>query len=585
MRAILYLHGVGQEFRAEGWFDTLNTGPGAHGIDPISRDSRRLIAPDYIELLKSPIASAGKVDEPKITRPKVDRRRQQQLMWEYARAQEQALHGLTNTVDGEGLSRGAGILKKLDVNKLPAVSQDLKDAQRYLSNPDLRHVIMHRVLGELNGRRDLLVIGHSLGAVIALDLLNYLPDQVSVSRLITLGSPLGQMLIHRSDPRRLREKDFPYGQIKSWVNVISPWDIVTNGLGTSPLFPQAVDVRITLPVGRHSAVSYLGHPTVGQLVARSLEPPASEVSSVGAVDLRVTNEEEIVLNGLAYAGVVQDRLKGDRNLRYAEARQSVQISVVDALIRARTADGRPVPSRLLDAADGVHVPTMVSSQDLEQDLAFAIVSATGNPIAPYDIEVSAKGHPDLLETWRRLGYLPSHGKEIATALADAEIAFRSVPRRRYARGAVGLALVAAVPTGQAVPAGLASAAALTSSLATFGPGGMLGGMMLAGGLIGTGSATAAFDSMSLLSEDMLETEVVRRMAASLSRRSLGLPDDGTSWRLFTYWHSELAAEQERQRSVSDIDSRTMTVLRRKLRITQRAIRWMAANELAPSLDA
>lgn len=293
-----------------------------------------------------------------------------------------------------------------------------------------------------------------------------------------------------------------------------------------------------------------------------------------------------MLNAGAYAALVLDRLTGDRAARYSEALRSVRVEVVDALVQARVQQGRPIPGRLVDAADHSRRLTLTSAGDLEQDLSFTIISATSNAVQPLDIDVSTKDHRDAARTWSALGYAPRDGELIAESLVEAEQAFRAAPWRKYAVGAAGLALVAVAPIGlvAAAPVGLAGAAAITSSLAAFGPGGMLGGMLLAGGLIGTGSATAAIATASGLSADMLETAVVRRMATSLARRRIGL-DDGESWRLFAFWHSELSTERAHHEPISDDDSPTVTSLQHKARVLSTALTWMSDHGLTPALGA
>src|SRR4051812_19181309 len=60
--AILYLHGVGQQVRHDEWYEALASSLEAHGIDPPAFTSRRMICPDYVDLLKLP--STQRVDEP-----------------------------------------------------------------------------------------------------------------------------------------------------------------------------------------------------------------------------------------------------------------------------------------------------------------------------------------------------------------------------------------------------------------------------------------------------------------------------------------------------------------------------------------
>jgi hypothetical protein len=115
---------------------------------------------------------------------------------------------------------------------------------------------------------------------------------------------------------------------------------------------------------------------------------------------------------------------------------------------------------------------------------------------------------------------------------------------------------------------------------------MIGGMVLAGGLVGSGSVTAAAAAMARdVSSETMETEVVRRMAISLARRRLGLDDDYTNWLMFAEIESYVATEVARLSTLSDERAPTMRDLKRKQKTIRRAIDWMVDRDLAPSLTA
>src|SRR5690606_19306782 len=136
----------------------------------------------------------------------------------YAREQARSMAALTGTVDSRGLRNLAG---HLDMARIP-LPKDLRDSRHYLRDEALRSAVLHRVLGSLGGHRDLVVVGHSLGSVVAIDLLRHLPPTVRIRRLVTIGSPAGVPGMWKSRP--FQRDDFPFHQVDGWVNVLNPYD-------------------------------------------------------------------------------------------------------------------------------------------------------------------------------------------------------------------------------------------------------------------------------------------------------------------------------------------------------------------------
>jgi hypothetical protein len=138
----------------------------------------------------------------------------------------------------------------------------------------------------------------------------------------------------------------------------------------------------------------------------------------------------------------------------------------------------------------------------------------------------------------------------------------------------------------AAPAGLAGAAAITSALAAFGPGGMVGGMALAGSLIGVGSGTVALSATlpTGMSADMVRTQCVRVMAFALAQRDLAIPGPAyNGWSLLVGWDSSLAADRARLAALSDDDSAAIKSIDANIRIIRKAVGWMVDRGLAPAL--
>ena len=103
----------------------------------------------------------------------------------------------------------------------------LEDVELYFADADRRQAAIDRVVEAVHAAGgDVILLGHSLGSVVAYDALSEHPD-LPVPGLITFGSPLGLPTVRR----RLRTRRFPSG-VARWVNVYDPRDFVT---GREPL--------------------------------------------------------------------------------------------------------------------------------------------------------------------------------------------------------------------------------------------------------------------------------------------------------------------------------------------------------------
>ena len=102
-----------------------------------------------------------------------------------------------------------------------------------------------------------MLIAHSLGTVIAIDLLDHLPEELQVRRFITIGSPANIRALHQGSERLL--KKFPYAHVDDWSNFLNVGDIVTGGRGLANTFPGAQDFLLN-SIGGHDAGIYLGRP-------------------------------------------------------------------------------------------------------------------------------------------------------------------------------------------------------------------------------------------------------------------------------------------------------------------------------------
>lgn len=139
----------------------------------------------------------------------------------------------------------------------------------WTSSARVRADVVHQVLQVLPEAGEVVVVAHSLGSMVAIELLPYLPTGLAVARLITLGSPATQRTFRELYPPsdlRLRSH-----LVRSWANFWSTGDPACGGRGLSGIFPGVLDLKIRMPLPRHSALDYLGRPVVGKAIGDALK--------------------------------------------------------------------------------------------------------------------------------------------------------------------------------------------------------------------------------------------------------------------------------------------------------------------------
>jgi hypothetical protein len=147
----------------------------------------------------------------------------------------------------------------------------LTQVSRYLTDDNIRTYAQDQVLNWI-GDDTRLVIGHSLGSVVAYEALHRTGHNAT---LITLGSPLGlQGVVY--DRLRPQPPHVPSSVIR-WENFAAEDDLVAARLDLKPYFDHAPGSTVT-PVSHivdtgskpHQIEHYLTKPTCGRVVAESL---------------------------------------------------------------------------------------------------------------------------------------------------------------------------------------------------------------------------------------------------------------------------------------------------------------------------
>ncbi|MGI5428442.1 trypsin-like serine peptidase [Streptomyces sp. CA-179760] len=148
----------------------------------------------------------------------------------------------------------------------------LRDVDRYLGDGAVRRSVLDSVMETMPTTGELVLVTHSLGTVVGLDLLTRLPDGLDPVLLITAGSPLG---LDGVNERLLAHGPHRPPRVRDWVNVWCPTDGVAIGC---PLEDERWGKLTQLAVsnGRdraHNIDEYLAHAgaagAIGSVLGRS----------------------------------------------------------------------------------------------------------------------------------------------------------------------------------------------------------------------------------------------------------------------------------------------------------------------------
>jgi hypothetical protein len=145
----------------------------------------------------------------------------------------------------------------------------VKQVNRYLSDPAFR-ALVHAEVAAAMAQSPRLIIGHSLGSVIAYNWLSENEPGRPVA-LITLGSPLGLEAIRRRVGCQNDRFYWP-GPVRSWTNIAARHDAVAMVKNLAPLYsPEICDLPCDNPrKSAHAALSYLVNVRTARAIDRAL---------------------------------------------------------------------------------------------------------------------------------------------------------------------------------------------------------------------------------------------------------------------------------------------------------------------------
>jgi hypothetical protein len=579
-RTLLFIHGIRNDDPSAEWRDALDTALRREGTPTLAQRGYRIVGPSYRDELEA--RSCPATAEPQVTYRKASDPEYVRAAGKYwALLADLQRCGLRDV----NVDRGPlGDIPTPGAAAKAMLRQRFKDAEAYRSSADRRHAIFQRLLRELPSSGDLVIVAHSLGSVVAADLIYYLPERLRLRMLVTLGSPLALTPLREHLNRRRNR--FPFEIIGPWINVAGTGDLVTGFRGISPHFPEALDIFVDTgwqPRPAHASRSYLEQ----TVVARALEwldgtlatsPPDRDGN--GVRDLAFDGPVLSVAVGAQYAlRLEQQQPAGETRRRFAQARELAMRGVPAGLGDA--GHHHPIADRLM-----LDNSALLKGRATPDATVGLLLSAWMlNPINPYEIKLSDDQRHNALE---RLAGDLGVPAEWARTVVESERSARSThgPKWSLGRAAMLVAGAAAIVAAPmlvlvAAPAGLAGGAAIVAGLTALGPGGMIGGLGIVGLL---GSAGGAVTARALISGSAAQVEetVIHLQALAVAQRDLRVaPPSYPEWFALVSMEDAIAEDLSRLRRFSDEGAPGIKELERKLHAVERALHWFEEHGLRP----
>lgn len=494
---LVYVHGAGESTSdGRGWIDDIARALQRCGYD-IDEDrlAERTVSPSYTTHLQehvAPTGSQGFGDLPTRRASSSHEARADFAERQLALTQSLPPDFPADEAIVRTLRRAAGNDRLVGA----FARRRVPDAARYAESEARREAVRRAVAIALDGvSGEIVLVGHSLGSVIALDLLSRLPENVQVSRFVTIGSPLGLPIF--KDLVATWAPAFPYDATETWINFYDPDDPVTGGSGVANAItkaggPDVVDhvVENGSVVSNHGSTRYLDHLVVAHHLGPVLAP-----SDRGHEPLeREPAMRQSWRDAALRAGVrrhLVDRTDDERQRARRAAADLYLVADVVAQLGIH-----PVPNLELPF-ESTEPPNEAMCRRTMIELLEA------EPFAPFGTPTTLEErHEAVRPVAPHLGFDDEQTHRAYRAVSTA-LGCQERSRSTGATVVVAAAVVAlAAPglmVGLAAAPGLAGAAALTSGLATLGGGSMAAGLAAtaATGAVTTAVAGFALERMSV----------------------------------------------------------------------------------------
>ncbi|MCC8929008.1 lipase family protein [Rhodococcus sp. I2R] len=586
---LIYLHGVGSGDTSQAWLEALNTSLAAQDLPLIDRAD--VIAPHYSDILSSPDAEAS-IPKSTVNTEKSDRSAERA---QFINRQIEAARVVGVDPSAQSLGFPLPDLAPSDA-MLGAVAKampdkwfagEVKQIQAYVHRKGLRGAVLTRVLESIPEHGEIVIVGHSLGSVVTVDLLSRLPIDLSVRRVVTIGSPAHTGLFAVSRGELIG--NFPYARTNSWLNFFSGRDPVTRARGLASVFADVQDIRVSVGAIGHGSAAYLGSPSVARAVGSAFHQSALTPRRTTRVRTALTDDTAALILELHYRYAVSDAITDSKTkARFIEAIRIKRLDLVAQIWEADKA-GLPLPRELHLLAEGTtpKVPDHWSTAEIIEQLT---ILAFSNLTTPFEIDVSDPRFNALPDFAEQIGLTRDFGTTLAGSLRKfnnklAKLAKPGTNWQRWAIAGAGVAVIAIGPIGliALAPAGAAGAAAMTGGLAALGPGGMAGGLATIGGIAGTGAAitTAATVSGRRGDHRLSSEELLLAVAVAYAQKKLGHDFDDTLWMTASTAVAELSAQINTVEALSDPKAPSVAAMVAERDMIQNLVQLMESSHLTP----
>ncbi|WP_030296178.1 trypsin-like serine peptidase [Streptomyces katrae] len=149
-----------------------------------------------------------------------------------------------------------------------AIATRFRDVDAYLDDRSVRDAVLTSVLDTLPPSGEIVLVTHSLGTVVGMDLVHRLPEGLEVSLLVSTGSPLGMDTVYS---RLLPPGPNLSARVRRWINAWCPTDTVALGCPLGETWGKLTDMAVENANGRaHSIEEYLAHAEVAAEIGHGI---------------------------------------------------------------------------------------------------------------------------------------------------------------------------------------------------------------------------------------------------------------------------------------------------------------------------
>jgi hypothetical protein len=287
------VHGIGNRFEgrdkiAANWLPALNSGLHEAGFKPISPEEFSAV---FYGSVFRPSGARGAAEP--LDKEGEEWCRQLALVWyeETARLSERNRSGQDPLGEDpriqspqellEGRARTPSSLQSLlrllsksrffrALHPETAMAGDLREVYLFLHKPAVKQAVLQRCAEAIDADTQV-VIGHSLGSVVAYEALCQKDTGWQVNTLVTLGSPLGiQNLVFDALTPKPNQGRAQWPNIRNWVNIADAGDIVALEKRLARYFGPVKDRPVYNGWHSHDALRYLTARETGSAVGEGL---------------------------------------------------------------------------------------------------------------------------------------------------------------------------------------------------------------------------------------------------------------------------------------------------------------------------